>query len=109
MDPWAQKILSGDLRAVARAASAIENRRPEAEPLLKELFPHTGKATIVGVPGSPGAGKSTLVDQLIHELRPAGNQGMGGRTRRRNHRPGWAARRRGQGRGAGGNRWRRSG
>lgn len=64
-----QKILSGDPRALARAATAVENRSREAEPLLKALFPHTGKATIIGITGSPGAGKSTLVDRIIHELR----------------------------------------
>jgi LAO/AO transport system kinase len=69
MSRWAEKILAGDPRALARAATAIENRKPEAETLLKELFPRTGKATIVGVTGAPGAGKSTLVDKLVHELR----------------------------------------
>ena len=69
MSPWSEKILSGDLRALARAATAIENRTREAESLLKELFPHTGKATIIGITGAPGAGKSTLVDKLAHTLR----------------------------------------
>jgi len=69
MSDWSQKILAGDLRALARAATAVENRRPEAETLLQELFPSTGKATVVGITGSPGAGKSTLVDRFIRELR----------------------------------------
>lgn len=69
MSPWSAKILSGDLRALARAATAIENRSPQAETLLKELFPHTGKATVIGITGAPGAGKSTLVDKLAHALR----------------------------------------
>jgi LAO/AO transport system kinase len=64
-----ERILAGDLRAMARAATAIENRTAPAEALLKELFPHTGKATIVGITGPPGAGKSTLVDQLTRTLR----------------------------------------
>ncbi len=62
-------IRAGDLRAVARAATAVENRAPEAEPLLAGLFPHTGRAAVVGITGSPGAGKSTLVDQLARALR----------------------------------------
>jgi len=64
-----QKILAGDLRALARAATAVENRAPQAETLLKELFPHTGRATVLGITGAPGAGKSTLVDKLVHDLR----------------------------------------
>jgi LAO/AO transport system kinase len=64
-----EKILAGDLRALARAASWIENRRPEAEPLLRELFPKTGRAMVLGVTGAPGAGKSTLCDRLIQALR----------------------------------------
>ncbi len=63
------KILAGDTRALARAATLIENRSPAAESLLKELFFHTGRATLLGVTGAPGAGKSTLVDQLVHEFR----------------------------------------
>ena len=54
---------------LARAATWIENRRPEAEALLSELFPHTGRALILGVTGAPGAGKSTLCDQLTIQLR----------------------------------------
>src|SRR5260370_11569319 len=69
MSDWSQQILSGDLSALARAVTAVENRRPEAEALLRELFPHTGKSKIIGITGSPGAGKSTLVDRFIHELR----------------------------------------
>ncbi len=68
----AERILAGDVRALARAATAIENRRPEAEALLAALFPHTGRAMIVGVTGAPGAGKSTLVDQLARALRAEG-------------------------------------
>jgi len=72
MSETVEKILSGDLRALARAATWIENRRPESEPLLRELFPHTGRALILGVTGPPGAGKSTLCDQLARLLRGEG-------------------------------------
>ena len=65
----AQRILSGDFRTLARTATWIENRTPEAEPLLRELFPHTGRALILGITGAPGSGKSTLCDQLTRVLR----------------------------------------
>ncbi len=68
----AEKIAQGDVRSIARAATWIENRRPEAETLLRELFPRTGRAMILGVTGAPGAGKSTLGDQLIEKLRAEG-------------------------------------
>jgi len=68
----AERILAGDVRALARAATAIENRTAEAEGLLAELFPHTGRAMILGITGPPGAGKSTLVDQLARALREEG-------------------------------------
>jgi LAO/AO transport system kinase len=57
------------LRAIARAATAIENRDPCAAEILKTLFPHTGKAATFGITGPPGAGKSTLVDQMTRALR----------------------------------------
>jgi LAO/AO transport system kinase len=64
------------VRALARAATAIENRRPEALDLLAELFPHTGRATVIGITGAPGAGKSTLVDRLARDLRAEGTVGI---------------------------------
>ena len=69
MTELARRVLDGDPRALARAATAIENRSAAAESLLKELFPHTGRASIIGITGAPGAGKSTLTDRLVHELR----------------------------------------
>lgn len=57
-------VRSGDPRSLARAISTIENRAPGWSDLLKALFPHTGKARVLGLTGAPGAGKSTLVDQL---------------------------------------------
>src|SRR5579864_3035773 len=74
MHDSARKILAGDLRALSRAATQIENRNPKADALLKELFAHTGKATVIGITGSPGAGKSTLVDKITSELRRENKQ-----------------------------------
>ena len=64
VDDWAAKILEGDVRAVSRAITAIENHATESEALLRQLFPHTGQAYLTGVTGAPGTGKSTLVDRL---------------------------------------------
>ena len=57
-------LRAGDSRALARAISTVENRYSGWSDLLKDLFPHTGRARVVGLTGAPGAGKSTLVDQL---------------------------------------------
>ncbi|MGA9593022.1 MAG: methylmalonyl Co-A mutase-associated GTPase MeaB [Candidatus Acidiferrales bacterium] len=69
IEAWSSQILSGDVLAIARAVSAIENRAPEAELLLRSLFPHTGRAYRVGITGAPGTGKSTLVDRLAAHYR----------------------------------------
>ena len=66
------EIRSGNPRALARAITAIENRAPHSADLLKALFPHTGHARVIGLTGAPGAGKSTLVDQLAREYRKQG-------------------------------------
>jgi LAO/AO transport system kinase len=72
MSELAERIAAGDLRALARAASIIENHREEADNLLRELFPQTGRAIVLGVTGPPGAGKSTLVDRFAGQLRSEG-------------------------------------
>jgi len=66
---WVERIRAGDVRALARAISTIEDGRPESLELLKALFPHSGRARVIGLTGAPGAGKSTLVDQLAREYR----------------------------------------
>jgi LAO/AO transport system kinase len=68
-DEGIQRILAGETRAVARAARVVDDRGPERSALLKALWPHTGRAWIVGVTGNPGAGKSTLCDRLITAFR----------------------------------------
>jgi LAO/AO transport system kinase len=65
-------VLAGDVRAIARAITVVEDGRPEAPALLGALFPHAGRALVVGVTGPPGAGKSTLVDRLAGHLRRQG-------------------------------------
>jgi len=66
------KILAGDVAEAARLIRDLDDRRPAALAAVKALFPHTGKAYVVGVTGNPGAGKSTLVDALIAHYRAAG-------------------------------------
>ena len=69
---WVARIRAGDVRTLSRAISAVEDRREEALPLLRALFPYSGQARVLGITGSPGAGKSTLVDQLAREYRSEG-------------------------------------
>jgi len=66
---WTGRIRSGDMRAMARAITAVENRAPDSPALLKALFPYSGRAQVIGLTGAPGAGKSTLVDHLAREFR----------------------------------------
>jgi LAO/AO transport system kinase len=72
MTPEVQKILEGDQRSGARLISMIEDRDPAGIALLKALYPHAGKAFVVGVTGPAGAGKSTLVARMITCLRERG-------------------------------------
>jgi LAO/AO transport system kinase len=66
---WISELRSGDVRSLARAISTVENRAAGWSDLLKALFPHTGKARMIGLTGAPGSGKSTLVDQLAKHYR----------------------------------------
>jgi LAO/AO transport system kinase len=68
----AQRLLDGDRRALARAITLVENDRPEGWELVKEVYPHTGQAAVVGFTGPPGAGKSTLIGALTKARREAG-------------------------------------
>ena len=70
-DQIASMVLRGDRNAVARAISMVENREEGFADILKELYPHTGKAIVVGVTGPPGTGKSTLVNGIVRSIRAA--------------------------------------
>jgi LAO/AO transport system kinase len=69
MHDLASRILTGEVRAAARVLRLIDDRSATGVQVLKDLFPHTGRAHILGVTGNPGAGKSTLTDRLIEAYR----------------------------------------
>ncbi len=69
MSDLAQEVIKGNPRAIAQAISLVENNRSGAQEMMKKIFAHTGKSVIVGITGSPGSGKSTLVDQMAGILR----------------------------------------
>ncbi|MEZ4256726.1 MAG: methylmalonyl Co-A mutase-associated GTPase MeaB [Polyangiales bacterium] len=71
-DELAARVRAREPRAVARALRVVDDRTSSALPLLKSLYPHTGRAFVLGVTGTPGAGKSTLVDRLITAFRATG-------------------------------------
>jgi LAO/AO transport system kinase len=70
----AKEILRGNPRAVARAISLIENNHGQARAVMKNIFPYTGRSLILGLTGSPGSGKSTLVDQMIEQFLNSGRK-----------------------------------
>ncbi|CAN5228407.1 methylmalonyl Co-A mutase-associated GTPase MeaB [soil metagenome] len=72
LDTLAADLLAGNRRALARAISVVEDGGPNATKLVKTLFRHSGKSHLIGITGSPGVGKSTLVDALITEIRKDG-------------------------------------
>ncbi|MFC7440104.1 methylmalonyl Co-A mutase-associated GTPase MeaB [Laceyella putida] len=72
METWLTQIKAGNKRQIARLISRMENGAPDKEKWLEALYPHTGNAHLIGITGSPGAGKSTLIAALIRLLRQAG-------------------------------------
>jgi LAO/AO transport system kinase len=73
----AERVLTGDPRAIARAISLIEDEDPASADLVRRIFGRTGRAYLIGVTGPPGAGKSTLVDRLVGEIRSQKRQSVG--------------------------------
>ena len=69
VDTLLEKALGGDIRSIARIISLIENDNPKKDVLLKRIYPMTGNAIVLGITGSPGAGKSTLTDKVIERFR----------------------------------------
>jgi LAO/AO transport system kinase len=72
MQQLVAELLQGNRRAAARLISQVENDDPQKLDLLKEIYPHTGKAYVVGITGAPGSGKSSLVDCLLQQMRREG-------------------------------------
>ena len=72
LSPLAERVLAGDPRGVARAISLIEDESAAGADLVRDIYPRTGRAYVIGVTGPPGAGKSTLVDRMTSDLRKAG-------------------------------------
>ena len=72
MEKLIAKALDGDHRSIARLISLVESESPQAEHIMRKIYPHSGKAHIIGLTGSPGAGKSTLADKVIADFKGRG-------------------------------------
>ena len=69
-----EKVLSGDIRSVARAITLVENGTAASADIMKAVFPKTGNAVVIGITGAPGAGKSSLVDKLALHYKEKGER-----------------------------------
>lgn len=74
MEQLLKRALSGDLRAIGRLISLVESESPNARDLMKKIYPLSGKAHVIGITGSPGAGKSSFADRLIEQFRASGKK-----------------------------------
>ena len=72
MEKLIARALEGDHRSIARLISLVERESPQAEIIMRKIYPHSGKAHIIGLTGSPGAGKSTLADKIIAHFKSLG-------------------------------------
>lgn len=72
IDEIVKGVLAGDRRSIARAITIAENNTPEAQKLIAAIYPHTGKAHIIGLTGPGGSGKSTLIEKMVREYRRKG-------------------------------------
>ena len=73
-DPLVAPVVAGDRRAIARAITAVETESAAGTSLHEALAPHRGRAHVIGITGTPGVGKSTLIDQLLGELLRRGHR-----------------------------------
>ena len=74
MNKLLERALAGDTRSIGRLISLVEADSPTSKEIMKAVYPKTGRAQVIGITGSPGAGKSTFVNRLIAQFRAEGKQ-----------------------------------